>query len=661
MSGIRRKVSATLPAFFQATGLKPFANDAAYVTAKGSAAATGDAYWNTSDDEIRAYNGAAWVTVVTADASGNVIITGDLQVDGDTTTVNTETLDVEDANITINKNGNQSTADDTAGLTVEMSDATNASVIYDKDATSRWKVGEVGSEVEVADISSSQTLSNKTIDNSNSVTLQDANFTLQDNADNTKLLDFELANISTATTRTITMPDQDITVVGTDATQTLANKTIDADNNTISNLAHGAEVDNPSSGVHGVTGSVVGTSDAQTINNKTIVVASNTVTTAASGNLTSTELNAALSELQTDIDTRVTSTDLSNHTTDTTTHGTTGDIVGTSDTQTLTNKTVDGNNNTLTVLAASQLSGAAPIANGGTGQTTASAAFNALAPTTTKGDLIAYSTTNARLAIGSNGYKLTPDSGETTGLKWRPDSEREIVTKTASYTATASDDIILCDTGSSNINLTLPAASSNTGKVFVIKKIAATNTVSIVLDGADEIDGETEFYLYKDNNFIEIVSDGADWWIINKDLSDYREVSITTRVTTVTADTHLQTTENIALPVGTWEIGYYILQGLDENGGSNRLIVGSVALYDGSSIIADSQAGIREYVLANTSTMHTSANKIEKKLTSTTSIYLDIVCNLSSATGQAILIDEEISGAITGSDNLSRIWARRIA
>jgi hypothetical protein len=53
--------------------------------------------------------------------------------------------------------------------------------------------------------------------------------------------------------------------------------------------------------------------------------------------------------------------------------------------------------------------GTLPIASGGTGQTTASAAFNALSPITTAGDLIIGNGSNSatRLAIGANGYLLT--------------------------------------------------------------------------------------------------------------------------------------------------------------------------------------------------------------------------------------------------------------
>ena len=58
---------------------------------------------------------------------------------------------------------------------------------------------------------------------------------------------------------------------------------------------------------------------------------------------------------------------------------------------------------------AANVTGTVAIANGGTGQTTASAAFNALSPITTTGDLIIGTGVNtaSRLAIGANGYLLT--------------------------------------------------------------------------------------------------------------------------------------------------------------------------------------------------------------------------------------------------------------
>jgi hypothetical protein len=242
--------------------------------------------------------------------------------------------------------------------------------------------------------------------------------------------------------RTVVLPDASVTLTGTSDTATLPNKTINADNNTITNIDNNeikanAAIDatkladgsvsnaefqfintlssnaqdqldakassasltahtGASTGVHGVSGAVVGTTDSQTLTNKTLVVASNTITTAASGNLTSTELNAALDELQDDIDTRALNSDLTTHTgASTGVHGVIGAVVGTSDTQTLTNKTITFASNTLT-------------------------GVQDKATLTTKGDLYVAtaSATVARQSVGSDGQVLTADSSQTNGVIW---------------------------------------------------------------------------------------------------------------------------------------------------------------------------------------------------------------------------------------------------
>ena len=66
-----------------------------------------------------------------------------------------------------------------------------------------------------------------------------------------------------------------------------------------------------------------------------------------------------------------------------------------------------------------QVSGTLPLASGGTGQTTKAAAFNALSPVTSTGDLILGngSNSNTRLAIGTNAYVLTSNG---TTASWQP-------------------------------------------------------------------------------------------------------------------------------------------------------------------------------------------------------------------------------------------------
>lgn len=113
-----------------------------------------------------------------------------------------------------------------------------------------------------------------------------------DNTDVTKKLALGLSGLSTATTRTLTVPDASDTLVLLAQAQTLTNKTIDGDDNTVQDLAlsslktsgnlnvflqrdgSGDVIDSLKSVP---SGDVVGNSDSQTLTNKTIDADANTI------------------------------------------------------------------------------------------------------------------------------------------------------------------------------------------------------------------------------------------------------------------------------------------------------------------------------------------------------------------------------------------------
>ena len=113
-------------------------------------------------------------TGIDVDDSNNITgindltIDGDLTVNGTTTSVNSDTLDVTDANITVNNGGTQASADaGNAGLTIEMSDATDVEIGYDSTTASKMALGEIGSQSEIITATHTQTLSNKSLDADN--------------------------------------------------------------------------------------------------------------------------------------------------------------------------------------------------------------------------------------------------------------------------------------------------------------------------------------------------------------------------------------------------------------------------------------------------------------------------------------------------------------
>jgi hypothetical protein len=72
------------------------------------------------------------------DNTGTLVVAGNLQVDGTTTTINSTTLEVEDKNVVLGPNAANDAANNGAGLTVTQPDTSNATLIYDTTST-QWE------------------------------------------------------------------------------------------------------------------------------------------------------------------------------------------------------------------------------------------------------------------------------------------------------------------------------------------------------------------------------------------------------------------------------------------------------------------------------------------------------------------------------------------
>lgn len=104
-------------------------------------------------------------------------------------------------------------------------------LLYQNSTNSYKKINRntlLGGSGTPVDTTSTQTLQNKVLDNTTTLTIKDNLFTIQDGASTTKQAQFQLSSITAGQTRTLTIPDADLTIVGTATTQTLTNKTLTA-------------------------------------------------------------------------------------------------------------------------------------------------------------------------------------------------------------------------------------------------------------------------------------------------------------------------------------------------------------------------------------------------------------------------------------------------
>jgi hypothetical protein len=215
--------------------------------------------------------------------------------------------------------------------------------------------------------------------------------------------------------------------------------------------------------------------------------------------------------------------------------------------QTLTNKTIDSDNNTITNIVNADIKTAAAIALNKLAASTASRALQSDgsgfieassvtttelgyvsgvtsaiqtqidskldSPITTTGDIIYSSsgTTPQRLGIGSLGEVLTVSGGIPTwsAVTVTPTAVSQ---KTANYTATTSDEHI--EVTSNSVTITLFAVASNSGSKLTISN-TGTGVVTIDPNSSETFnDGSSQKYLSQDQS-VELQCNGSEWIVKN--------------------------------------------------------------------------------------------------------------------------------------------------
>jgi hypothetical protein len=150
--------------------------------------------------------------------------------------------------------------------------------------------------------------------------------------------------------------------------------------------------------------------------------------------------------------------------------------------------------------------GITPATNGGTGIGSYSVGDILYANTTT---------TLARLRSGTVGQVLTAN-GPNTAPSWSVSTNTAPVTKTANFTLAVSESWVINNKSGSTCTVTLPLASSYTGRQVTFKNMqpqllvsASSNVVPI-----DSTAAGTAILLNVVGNWATIVSDGTNWVIM---------------------------------------------------------------------------------------------------------------------------------------------------
>lgn len=132
-------------------------------------------------------------------------------------------------------------------------------------------------------------------------------------------------------------------------------------------------------------------------------------------------------------------------------------------------------------------------ANGGTDAVTVLSALVTIATLTTQYSKRSFTYTDGAWVVG--------DSSTDAGAAYQLDTEAGI--------------IVADNDGAVDLTLTLPAVADSEGRRIVVKAVDAGN--SVILDGKDSetIDGGANVDMTTDMNWVDVVCDGAGWYVLS--------------------------------------------------------------------------------------------------------------------------------------------------
>lgn len=112
---------------------------------------------------------------------------------------------------------------------------------------------------------------------------------------------------------------------------------------------------------------------------------------------------------------------------------------------------------------------------------------------------------NGRLGWGVSNPSSTAEIAGSIGFG-------NVSTKTANYTATINDYMLVVDATSGDVTITLPSASTTYRREYIIKKIDSSAN-GVIISSTDLLDGDTTFTIGSQYVSIKLKSDGTTWHI----------------------------------------------------------------------------------------------------------------------------------------------------